>query len=225
VRNEVTEPPAVALREADARRSVRAHVLMVIAVVFAVAFLWLAIAAAEREYTTVDQAVQALLRSQRGPRLDLVMQALSRLGSGYVVVPLAALSCAVLWRRGRRRPWLIAALTGGSIHVEAQAKWLVHRPRPKGGGYGFPSGHVVVCVVFLGLMLHLMWTAERPVRGRWAWTAAAGLFLVSVGYSRLHLNSHWTTDTLGGVTMGVAYLATALAWIEEDKAAQAFRSR
>ena len=60
--------------------------------------------------------------------------------------------------------------------------------------------------MFFGAVIYLVWTAEmRPV---WRWTATAGLLLLILGVavSRLYLRSHWTSDVLGGLTGGIAYL-------------------
>jgi len=86
-------------------------------------------------------------------------------------------------------------------------KDIIASPRPLGdqihvdhisSGYGFPSGHTVGAVLFLGtcawlLSRHHSWSITL---GSWL-VAAFGVVITAVG--RIRVGAHWPSDTLGAV--------------------------
>jgi short-chain Z-isoprenyl diphosphate synthase len=179
-----------------------------------IAFFALAHEAAEQQFFSADYATRAFMQAERSPALDRVMHGLSDLGSGYVLVPLClALSLALSLRRVPR-PWLVPALTGGATLLEGLTKWIVHRPRPKGTAYGFPSGHVMASVVFFGALIYLLWMSSSLRKWRWTGTTLCVVAILGIAYSRLYLNAHWLSDVLGGFIGGAACLTASIAWID-----------
>ena len=180
-----------------------------VALLLAAGFALMAHDAAERELFAADRAVHKVVQSWRGPELDGPMRAISALGSGAVLIPLNVLLAAVLWRLRYRRPLLVAGLTLASAAAEGVIKWLVHRPRPKDVGFGFPSGHVMGAIVFLGLIVYLLWRARRG-HGVACLAAAVGVVIVAaIGVSRVYVNAHWPSDVAGGGAAGLAFVIFA----------------
>lgn len=179
-----------------------------------IVFFALAYEAAEQEFISADYATRAFMQSARSPALDPVMHGVSDLGSGYLLVPLSLALFLVLSLGRVPKPWLIPALTSGATLLEGLTKWIVHRPRPKGAAYGFPSGHVMASVVFFGALIYLLWMSSSLGKWRWAGTALCVVAILGIACSRLYLNAHWLTDVLGGFVGGTAYLTASLAWID-----------
>ena len=74
-------------------------------------------------------------------------------------------------------------------------KIVVDRPRPKGGGHSFPSGHTAASFATAAVLhQHLGWKVATPAY-------AAALF---VGYTRVRDRAHWTSDSLFGAALGLA---------------------
>ena len=78
--------------------------------------------------------------------------------------------------------------------------------------YGFPSGHTIHAVVFLGfamyladLHLHVVWF-RRLVQ---IWI---GIVVIVVSAGRVYIGVHWPSDVIGGLVFGFIYLMIALAF-------------
>jgi undecaprenyl-diphosphatase len=180
--------------------------VLVLAIVSALAFLALAVFAFNQQLFDLDHTTHDLIRPAEYPQLRPLMQLLSRIGSGYVLIPLTLVLYVVLKRQGHRAARHIPAMFAGAFAVFALTKWIVARPRPKLSPYGFPSAHTFGAVVFFGGVIYLLWTVEMNRVWRWVGTAGLLLLILGVALSRLYLRSHWLSDVFGGLTGGVAYL-------------------
>ena len=180
--------------------------VLVLAIVSALAFLALAVFAFNQQLFDLDHSTHDLIRPAEYPQLRPLMQLLSRIGSGYVLIPLTLVLYVVLKRQGHRAARHIPAMFAGAFAIFALTKWIVARPRPKLSPYGFPSAHTFGAVVFFGGVIYLLWTVEMSRVWRWVGTAGLLLLILGVALSRLYLRSHWLSDVFGGLTGGVAYL-------------------
>jgi len=180
--------------------------VLLLAIVSALAFLVLAVLAHNQQFFEFDHAAHDLVSAAPYPGLRPLMQALSRIGSGYVLIPLCVVIYVLLRRQGHRAASYVPPMFVGAFAFLALAKWIVGRPRPKLSPYGFPSAHTLGAVVFFGGVIYLLWTLQmRPI---WRWLGTAGLLalILGVAVSRLYLRSHWLSDVLGGLAGGTAYL-------------------
>ncbi|MFI8962470.1 phosphatase PAP2 family protein [Streptomyces sp. NPDC053493] len=125
---------------------------------------------------------------------------------------------ALWWRRERLLALWVAATVLTAWGVQQLLKALVGRERPHwpdpvdSAPYAsFPSGHAMTATVVCGLLL---WVLALHWREGWrGWGALAGLALVSVagvGWTRVYLGVHWTSDVLGGWLLGWCCVAVAV---------------
>jgi len=180
--------------------------ILFLATVCALAFLALGVLAFNQHFFDLDHSAHDMVRAGIYPQLRPLMQALSRIGSGYVLMPLTILAYWLLRRHGHRAARWVPGMLAGAFVVFALAKWIVARPRPKLSPYGFPSAHTFGAVVFFGGVIFALWTIEMRPLWRWVGTIGMLLLIVGVAVSRLYLRSHWLSDVVGGVTGGAAYL-------------------
>ncbi|PYO12320.1 MAG: hypothetical protein DMD75_07750 [Candidatus Rokuibacteriota bacterium] len=180
--------------------------ILFLATVCALAFLALGVLAFNQHFFDLDHSAHDMVRAGIYPQLRPLMQALSRIGSGYVLMPLTILAYWLLRRHGHRAARWVPGMLAGAFVVFALAKWIVARPRPKLSPYGFPSAHTFGAVVFFGGVIYALWTIEMRPLWRWVGTIGMLLLIVGVAVSRLYLRSHWLSDVVGGVTGGAAYL-------------------
>ncbi len=163
-----------------------------------------------------DLPVAQWVQSLASPWLDTVMKAVTLLGETYVA-GVSILAVAAAFALARRWPEVAAFMGAGIMEVVVQvAKSLIGRPRPpetlvrileNGSSGSFPSGHVYHAVVLGGLLLALVVPGIRPVWLRRAVTALIVLLVVAVAVSRVYLGSHWPSDVLGSVVLGIPSVA------------------
>jgi len=123
-----------------------------------------------------------------------------------------------VWRRGHVRlaVFLIVTTLGGGL-LDTIVKEVVGRPRPSlvdpvatAHGKSFPSGHAMSATVVYGALLMVF----LPVIGRRyrpAVLVGAILLVAAIGFTRLALGVHFISDVLGGVVLGLAWLAVSAA--------------
>src|SRR5947207_5480042 len=146
------------------------------------------------------------------------LRALSEPGSGQwigVVVFLGVLFFA--WKKH----WpslatLVVAVPGGMLLNEL-VKVLVHRPRPflagwfvDWSGYSFASGHTIGATLLYGQLALFILPMMKRRRWRTLTVSGAALLIALVGFSRIALGSHFLTDVLAAIFLGMISLACRL---------------
>ncbi len=188
--------------------------MTLLAVLSALSFLALAALARAQHIFSLDYTVQALVQGARHPLLESPMRALTLLGSGWVLAALSALGWLGLRRLGHPLARFVPATVAGGFLLDVLTKWLVSRPRPRGGEYGFPSGHALGAAVFFGAVVYVLWTSDVSRALRWLGTLLACLLVLGVAASRVYLKVHWLSDVIGGLVGGVTYLLVVLLLID-----------
>jgi hypothetical protein len=103
-----------------------------------------------------------------------------------------------------RRRWRLAGVTALTPIVAVGAERALKRlfGREKGGALAYPSGHVTVSVVVLGLLV--------VVAGAAAWTFATAGVLAFLGLLGQAFTYHYFTDTVGAVFLGTSLWCLAV---------------
>lgn len=173
-------------------------------------------------FYSFDTAVYAAFGHIQTNWMNVVAQAFTFLGSGYVIVGLLVLSIAALFFKKTRKYGfaLIAAVALELLVVNVIMKPAFARPRPYVGlegssfwhlyqamhafagnvtasDYSFPSGHTATAFsIFLSLAL-----TQRTDGKKWIWWFLPVPFLV--GASRIYLCVHYPSDVVCGVLVGI----------------------
>jgi membrane protein DedA with SNARE-associated domain/membrane-associated phospholipid phosphatase len=160
--------------------------------------------------TPGDVTAMDVAESLRTSWLVDVARAVTALGAGAVVLPLAAVCAAAL--AARRRWTELAVLVAGTtltvlgVH---EIKDAVDRPRPGGGlvdvsGSSFPSAHAAYSTFYVWLAVTIVMRL-RPGMARGAAVVATGIGLTAaVGLSRVYLGVHYMSDVNAGWALGAA---------------------
>lgn len=152
------------------------------------------------------------------PRFIDALNVISLLGKPLWLGIVAGAGGLFVFVRGRRRLALFLAFTiiGGGL-VDSAVKIAVNRPRPQVGtplasafGKSFPSGHAMSATIAYGALL-LVFLPAVPRAWRWLAFSGTALLVALIGGSRLFLGVHYVSDVIGGVVLGLAWLAGSTA--------------
>ena len=168
----------------------------------------------------LDRPVLAAGKTVRSPALDVIVTAYTDIG-GTIGMPVLAVTAALVLAF-RRRSWtpviLIVAAGAGSLAMTIAGKRLVGRTRPDLSdavppyeySASFPSGHSLNAVVIAGIVAYVIILRLKTTRTRITTAAAAAVFAVTIGLSRVYLGHHWLTDVLAAWLLGAAWLALVI---------------
>ena len=183
--------------------------------------------------TLVDAQVADFFNEHATPWLTQTMFAISFIGSGLFLTPVAtAVAIYLIW--GRSWYWLLALVLivpGGAL-LNVIAKHLIHRQRPVFENpiatldtYSFPSGHTMDAMLFYGLMAAFAVVAVRGWKLKTLAVVGAFFIVLLVAFSRVCLGLHYLSDVLAAMAAGLAWLAFCLTAVETFRRRSKARQR
>jgi undecaprenyl-diphosphatase len=170
-------------------------------------------------FVKVDMEIMNLVSNLRNIQIAKFFLFFTYLGNTQIIVSLVIIVLVILGLSGK---WRIAKLSLVSV-ISGEVlyyfiKLLIQRDRPdvsfsliSSGGYSFPSGHATCSIIFYGILGFLLW---RLFRKRWQKILITLLVVVIVfmiGFSRIYLGVHWTSDVLAGWSLGLIVLLLFIA--------------
>jgi undecaprenyl-diphosphatase len=148
----------------------------------------------------VDIRVVELVGDLRSPLLTKLMNSVTGLGSATAGIVVLGLFYLSEWEREFRTTLVGLALSGLIVGILMAAVQRPYPPQPvcqTGGAetvaHSFPSGHAAAVAVYAVV-------ASRSKRLPFAITAGLGLL---IAISRVYLGTHYFSDTVVGVLIGV----------------------
>ena len=172
----------------------------------------------------LDHAATRAVAAAHNRRRTALLLAVTRLGSLRFLLPATLVAAAILILLGRGRS---AALLGlamlGAWAASPPAKRLFRRDRPNlwpalatDSSHSFPSQHSLMAAVFFGGLAFGVAPLLPATGPRVAIIASLAVVVLGVGFSRVYLGAHWTSDVVGGLLIGLLWLAVcaaALTWV------------
>jgi undecaprenyl-diphosphatase len=167
----------------------------------------------------LDAYATEFLARHSSPPIEAIMGVVSAWHAPGGIVTLTALAALVLlWRRdGLGLLMLLSSVLGGAT-LNHMLKHGFQRPRPgmehlpaAVTDFAFPSGHAANATLLYGACVVLL---VPHLSARWARAAAVFGALLWVGLvsgSRVLLGAHRLSDVLGGMLLGLAWLALCMA--------------
>jgi undecaprenyl-diphosphatase len=172
-----------------------------------------------------DQHVTSVVVAHRTPGLNAVMKATTWLGSWVALTCTAAL-VVLLAVRGRLAPLAVVLAVvawAGEAGAVALAKHVVQRSRPpsriwlkSAHGWSWPSGHAATAALVFSVLAII---AAHFAASRTALVASWAVAIVcvaGVGFSRIELGVHWTTDVLASFAFVSLWILLVAALFSAD---------
>ena len=162
----------------------------------------------------VDEYVFDFLSSYISPGLTNFMKGVTYFASGrFLQISYAILFLFyLLINKNIKRAFEIAAIGIGGFVINYFMKLSFQRIRPPHPlidplkNFSFPSGHATSGFIFYGLLVYLIWKTDIPNIYKYIISALLLLFAVLIGFSRVYLRVHYTSDVVGGFCIGLAWL-------------------
>jgi undecaprenyl-diphosphatase len=156
-----------------------------------------------------DVPILLTVHSLASPQMDVFATTVTKFGVFWGVFPVAsAIALLLLLRRRWRSLTYLLTTLFGSIIINRTAKVLLHRVRPHLWqspapelDYGFPSGHAMSSMTLVAALLILTWNS----RWRLPVGVIGGLFVLTIGWTRLYLGVHYPSDILAGWMVSIAW--------------------
>lgn len=177
-------------------------------------FGWLADEVLEGETRHFDEVTRAAIHQLASPLLTAIMRGFSFVGS-TIALSLATIFVVIRFamRKMSREAKLFAITMIGAGLLNITLKLAFKRARPEPffnlslpETYSFPSGHSLTSAVFFGALAAILTARIKSTRVSVAiWIVSTTMFLL-IGFSRIYLGVHHTTDVIAG-------FAAALIWI------------
>jgi membrane-associated phospholipid phosphatase len=161
---------------------------------------------------TADVAIsEELVVSGRGSDVDFLRFVTAAGSSAFRVVLLVPLAAWLAWRRQWRL--VVAVVAGGALigGVNEQLKVIFDRPRPfyegaiGASGFSYPSGHAAGIAAMATVFVVVFWPLLSRSGRQLVVVLAIGI-VAGVGYTRVALGVHFTSDVIAGWCVGVAWV-------------------
>jgi undecaprenyl-diphosphatase len=169
-----------------------------------------------------DLALSGAVHDSVDPDVVRVFDLLTWFGSGQGLTLAGVLVLGTLLARRERIlavGWAVALVGVGLLN--GLLKGFYRRDRPTfddpfitAGGWSFPSGHSMSTFVAAGMLAYLGIVFLRRPASRLAAVAAAVVWTVLMGFSRILLGAHYFSDVIGGYAAGTVWLAVCISGLE-----------
>ncbi len=170
-------------------------------------------------FVKVDTRIMNLVSNLRDIQTAKFFLFFTYLGNVQVIASLGVVVLAVLALSGKWRMvklFFASVISGEFLYYFI--KLLIHRTRPDisfslipRDGYAFPSGHATSSIIFYGMLGFLLWHLFRKRWQKILITLLVIAVIFTVGFSRIYLGVHWTSDVLAGWSLGLAVLILFIA--------------
>ncbi|MBR4020391.1 MAG: phosphatase PAP2 family protein [Firmicutes bacterium] len=170
---------------------------------------------------TFDETIRFWVYEQRSPFLNAIFIPVTYMGNWQTITVLATI--LILIPKTRRMiglPFAIISLS--STVVYKVVKGVFERPRPEldvrlipQGGFSFPSGHSMNCIVCFGILIYLIRRYCPNRKAANVLTVLLSLLIIGIGTSRVYVGVHFPTDVLGGWSLGLAFLMGSILILEK----------
>lgn len=194
----------------------RKRLLFYVLGIIALGFIILTLLISIFPKSVIDREFSEEIQEYQHPLLDLLMKAISAVGVFPYSFIMIAVTALIFLLFKLRKEALFICFTGVSGVVSSSLKILINRPRPTENlvriieetkRQSFPSGHVLLYVLFFGFLTLLMYHLKIIPKSIRIFIGCLSLFLIfTVPVSRVYLGAHWFSDVLGGFMLGMLCL-------------------
>ena len=171
-----------------------------------------------RKYKSIDLGVFDQLQSWTNPYRNRFILFVTFLGNHKFLIP-ANLSVIFYFLLVAHQNWFsirVLTIALSSLVLMLLLKTLFQRKRPlspllkAAKGLSFPSGHSIMAVTFYGLLLYILLHTITIEWLKWLLAILLIVLIILIGFSRVYLRVHYTSDVIAGFIIGLLWLWISL---------------
>jgi len=171
-----------------------------------------------RKEDKIDQMVFEFLRPYVSDMNTNIVQFFTFFGSQKFLVP-AWLVFLIYYFFIRKNKWYFIKMLTISIStllLMLGLKYFFNRPRPlipllkQVPGLSFPSGHAFMSFVFYGMLIYIVYHEVKNLWLKWAGIVLLLCMTFMIGFTRIYLRVHYTSDVVAGFCFGTLSLVILL---------------
>ncbi len=192
-----------------------------IAILGLISFLYISYIVSIQDVVLFDTVVRKTVYGLRSEILNFIFIPVTYLGNWQTVTLLALL--LVLFQKTRKDigiPFVVVSISSTVIYKIIKS--IFKRPRPdevfhliEQGGYSFPSGHSMNCIVCYGILIYLVRRYVKSKKVTNVITVLLSILIICIGFSRIYVGVHFPTDVLGGWSLGITVLCISIIILEK----------
>jgi undecaprenyl-diphosphatase len=210
----------------------RNNLIILLSTIFLVALIFTGFAL-EKQLFPGDLFLSQSIQSHITAPLTQVMIWISWLFEVWRAIILTVLAALLVWRFIGRLEALTIVLAGIITLFNYALKSVIDRSRPNADqvqilvqeyNNGFPSSHAFFTTIFLGMLAYLLFIHAKRKYQRILSIIVPVILILLVGFSRIYLGVHWTSDVIGGYLFGGFFLILLIYGYREWNARTHLRS-
>ena len=168
-----------------------------------------------------DEVIQSFILKIRNDHLTKIFTIFTNLGGAYAMLALTTLLILI---KKNKKTSIFIAINLVCVFLTSQIfKLIFRRTRPaeiflvSAHGYSYPSGHMMVSSAFYFYILYLIWITIKNKMLKILFSIIAIILVLLIGFSRIYLGVHYTTDIIGGLLLAIAYLMLFIKITSKEK--------
>jgi len=162
----------------------------------------------------IDHQIATGVINLRSDFMDHFFFLITRLGSWPIITGLFFVTACLFWIYKKKQlilPFLIVIAGAGIMTIIIKA--LVDRSRP-GANLAlyieklssFPSAHAALILAFIGFLAYCFWRFDFLLKTKIILSVVFGPLILLVGFSRIYLGVHFTSDIIAGYLTGLMWV-------------------
>lgn len=157
-----------------------------------------------------DFVIYDFLVVHRNSFLTGLFKMITDFGGAIILISITIL-CIILVPN-KKYKCVIPINLGLIVLLNILLKNFFERPRPnhlriiEETGFSFPSGHSMASMAFYGYLVYLIFKNRKNRKTRNILCIMLGICIFLIGFSRIYLGVHYTSDVIAGFCFSMAYL-------------------